>query len=138
MNSGIDFEKLKLKGIDHDTFAEHFLTSGLVMNKDIHWYGFHTDHDFAYLYKILTGSLLPKIDKEFMSDLQILFPNFYDIKVIADNSIGLIRGSLASLCGRLGVIRDDNCEHQAGSDSKITAKCFIELKKIANNLIKYS
>lgn len=49
MNSGIDFDKLKAKGIDHDTFAEHFLTSGLIMNKDIHWYGFHTDHDFAYL-----------------------------------------------------------------------------------------
>ena len=29
----------------------------------------------------------------------------------------------------MGVERDDFCEHQAGSDSKITAKCFVELKK---------
>jgi CCR4-NOT transcription complex subunit 7/8 len=55
MNSGIDFDKLAESGIDHATFAEYFITSGLVMNKDIHWYGFHTDHDFSYLLKLLAG-----------------------------------------------------------------------------------
>jgi hypothetical protein len=43
----------------------------------------------------------------------------------------MYRGSLAALCERLGVTRDDKCEHQAGSDSKITAKCFIELRKLS-------
>ena len=55
INSGINFDKLSLSGIDHNTFAEHFTTSGLIMNKDIHWYGFHTDHDFAYLLRMFTG-----------------------------------------------------------------------------------
>lgn len=55
--------------------------------------------------------------------------------MIADQAMGLFRGSLASLSERLGVYRDDDCEHQAGSDSKITAKCFFELKKLGNNLI---
>lgn len=59
MNSGINFDKLALRGIDHGTFAEHFITSGLVLNKDLHWYGFHTDHDFAYLLRIISGSALP-------------------------------------------------------------------------------
>jgi hypothetical protein len=66
-----------------------------------------------------------------------MFPKFYDVKLIADQAFGLFRGSLLSLSERLGVYRDDNCEHQAGSDSKITAKCFFELKKLANNLIPY-
>lgn len=55
MNSGIDFDQLAKNGIDYQTFAEYFLTSGLVMNRDMHWYGFHIDHDFAYLFRILTG-----------------------------------------------------------------------------------
>lgn len=54
------------------------------MNKDIHWYGFHTDHDFGYLQRILTGVDLPQKDNEFLTDLSLMFPNFYDIKVIAD------------------------------------------------------
>ena len=63
------------------------------------------------------------------------FPNFYDIKLVADCALGMFRGSLSSLSDRLGVFRDDNCEHQAGSDSKITAKCFIELKRICDSVI---
>jgi CCR4-NOT transcription complex subunit 7/8 len=59
INSGINFDKLASSGIDHQTFAEHFITSGLILNKDVHWYGFHTDHDFAYLLKMLSGQLLP-------------------------------------------------------------------------------
>lgn len=97
------------------------------MNRDTHWYGFHTDHDFGYLYRIITGINLPYEEKHFLDELLVIFPNFYDIKVIADNSLGVYRGSLATLSERLGVVRDDDCEHQAGSDSKITAKCFMEL-----------
>jgi DNA polymerase III epsilon subunit-like protein len=66
----------------------------------------------------------------------LIFPNFYDIKVIADQSLGMFRSSLASLCERLGVQREDDCEHQAGSDSKITAKCFFELKKLGDGSVE--
>lgn len=84
MNSGIDFKLLEAKGIDHQTFAEHFITSGLVMNSDIHWYGFHTDHDFAYLLRMLSGQTLPADEMSFFKELSYLFPSFYDIKFIAD------------------------------------------------------
>jgi len=135
MNSGIDFEKLSLKGIDYDTFAEHFSTSGLVMNTNMNWFGFHTDHDYAYLYRILSGNQIPLQSSQFLSELQLIFPNFYDIKIIADQVLGIFRGSLFSLSERLGVYRDDNCEHQAGSDSKITSKCLSQLKKLGESLI---
>lgn len=110
-NSGINFDILQAKGIDHTSFAEHFITSGLIMNKDIHWYGFHTDHDYAYLLKIIQGSPLPNDHKQFLADLAVVFPNFYDIKVLADLSTGMYRGSLLNLSERLGVYRDDDCEH---------------------------
>ena len=105
------------------------MTSGLVMNRDITWYGFHTDHDFAYLLRMISGLQIASTETQFLSDLSLVFPNFYDIKVIADVYFGMYRGSLAYLCDRLGVTRDDDNEHQAGSDSRITAKCFFELKK---------
>ena len=111
IESGINFEKLATNGIDHSTFAEHFITSGLILNKDIHWYGFHTDHDFAYLLRIFTGQLLPMVESQFMKDLSLIFPNFYDIKVIADMSYGFFRSSLQSLAEKLHVTRDDDCEH---------------------------
>lgn len=73
-----------------------------------------------------------------MLDLQVTFPNCYDIKFVADIALGTFRGSLTSLSDRLGVFRDDDCEHQAGSDSKITAKCFFELKRICEDVINQS
>lgn len=82
--SGINFDLLAARGIEYNTFAEYFISSGLVMNKDMHWYGFHTDHDFAYLMRILSGNPLPSSVSQFLSDLRILFPNFYDIKHIAE------------------------------------------------------
>ena len=106
------------------------------MNKDIHWYGFHTDHDFAYLMRILSGNLLSPSVTQFLSDLTILFPNFYDIKQIADQVYGFFKGSLSALSEKLGVTRDDNCEHQAGSDSKITSRCFIELLKYCKSYLE--
>jgi len=54
------------------------------MNNDMHWYGFHTDHDFCYLHRILTGSPLSDNQELFIKELNLLFPNLYDIKVIAD------------------------------------------------------
>ena len=111
------------------------------MNKEIHWYGFHTDHDFSYLLRMFTGQTLPPIENQFFSDLSLIFPNLYDIKVIAeqifnDRMTSLFRISLSSLSDRLQVYRDDDCEHQAGSDSKITAKCFFELKKFGETYLE--
>jgi CCR4-NOT transcription complex subunit 7/8 len=106
------------------------------MNSDIHWYGFHTDHDFAYLLKMLSAQPIPSTETQFVQDLSLIFPNFYDLKTIADMSFGIYRGSLAALSEKLSVYRDDECAHQAGSDSKITAKCFFALQKIGDGSIE--
>lgn len=39
--SGINFEKLKLNGIELSEFAEAFLASGLALNDQVTWIGFH-------------------------------------------------------------------------------------------------
>ena len=83
-NSGINFDTLLAKGIDHSTFAEYFTTSNLIYNPNVHWYGFHTDHDFAYLLHTFSGASLPEDDKQFLLDLKTVIPSYYDIKVIAD------------------------------------------------------
>ena len=106
------------------------------MNKDLHWFGFHTDLDFAYLLKLFTGTLLPDTERSFLDNVSLLFPNFYDLKSIADLSFGSFRGSLGSLSERLGVIRDDKCEHQAGSDSRLTSKCFFQIMKTDRQFVK--
>jgi len=36
------------------------MTSGLIANEDTTWYGFHTDHDFAYLLKLISGENIPR------------------------------------------------------------------------------
>nr|VZI20672.1 unnamed protein product [Spirometra erinaceieuropaei] len=38
---GIDFEKLKMNGVELQEFAEAFLASGLALNENITWIGFH-------------------------------------------------------------------------------------------------
>lgn len=112
IDCGIDFEKLSKDGIEHSLFAEYFIQSGLILMPDIHWYGFHTDHDFAYLLRVLSGDDLPPIETKFLEDLHYYFPNIYDIKTIADAIIpGGFTRSLALLSQILNVKRDDNNEH---------------------------
>lgn len=107
--SGINFDKLASEGIGHEAFCEYFMTSGLIMNNDVHWYGFHTDHDFAYLLKLLSSQPIPATEKQFMADLSLIFPNIYDVKSIADMSMGIFRGGLSSLSDKLQVFREDDC-----------------------------
>ena len=52
-NAGINFEKLKNKGIEHKKFAIYFMTSGLVLNPDINWICFQGSYDFGYLLRLL-------------------------------------------------------------------------------------
>jgi hypothetical protein len=40
--SGIDFKRLESEGIDNDTFAEHLITSGLVLFNQVKWVSFHS------------------------------------------------------------------------------------------------
>lgn len=52
-DSGIDFQKLKHRGISPLYFAEKVISSGLVLNDNLYWLCFHGNYDFAYLLKLM-------------------------------------------------------------------------------------
>ncbi len=132
-NAGINFEKLKNKGIEHKKFAIYFMTSGLVLNPDINWICFQGSYDFGYLLRLLINEPLPEKENEFIKLLNLYFPNFYDIRMLAKDKCCL-QGSLNKLAKRLKIDRGTSDAHQAGSDSYITIEIYIKLIKcgIAN------
>merc|ERR1712130_967631 len=44
--AGIDFERHKHFGIDHEHFGELLITSGLALFEDVRWISFHSGYDF--------------------------------------------------------------------------------------------
>jgi len=123
--SGIDFERSEARGIDVQRFGELLMSSGIVLNEDIHWITFHSGYDFGYLLKILTCQPLPSNEPEFFELLNIYFPNIFDIKYLmkfCDN----LHGGLNKLAEMLEVQRIGP-QHQAGSDSLLTSFTFIKL-----------
>ena len=125
--SGIDFEKLKNKGIKHKLFAEYFMISGLVLNPEIRWISFHGSYDFGYLLKLLLNSNLPETEKDFMTSLNAYFINYYDIRTLVKGKEQL-QGSLNKLAQYLEVQREGK-NHQAGSDSVVTIDVYFKLIK---------
>ena len=124
--SGIDFKKFNTDGISQFEFSQLLYTSGLVMNDKVTYLTFHSISDFGYLLKMLTCKPLPPDEKEFNQQLNILFPNYYDIKLIAASIEELMSGGLQSLANELGVERIGP-QHQAGSDALVTLLTFTEL-----------
>ena len=51
--SGIDFQRLKRRGMSPMYFAEKVTQSGLVLNDNLYWLCFHGNYDFAYLLKVM-------------------------------------------------------------------------------------
>ena len=135
LKSGINFEKLKNEGINHKLFAEYFMTSGLVLNPEVYWISFHGSYDFGYLLKYLLYTKLPKSDLDFTNQLNIYFPNHYDIKILVQGKEKL-QGSLNKLADYLDVVRK-GINHQAGSDSNVTLDVYFKLLKynLINNEI---
>jgi CCR4-NOT transcription complex subunit 7/8 len=125
---GINFDKLKKKGIKHNIFAQYFMVSNLVLNPDVHWVSFHGTYDFGYLLKLLINSDLPQTEDEFVNKLNLYFINFYDIRVMVKDNDNLFKKSLKRLAEMLEVRREGQ-EHQAGSDSMVTIDVFFKLKK---------
>ena len=125
---GIDFDKLKRKGIKHNNFAAYFMTSNLVLNPDVHWVSFQGSYDFGYLLKLLINEDLPQTEDEFTNLLNIYFINYYDIRVIVKDNENLLKKGLNRLAELLEVRREGQ-EHQAGSDSMVTIDVFFKLKK---------
>ncbi|KAJ7569927.1 hypothetical protein O6H91_01G101400 [Diphasiastrum complanatum] len=125
--SGIDFQKFEEKGIDSQLFGELLMSSGVVLNEDVHWITFHSGYDFGYLLKLLSCQSLPRTEVEFFSQLRMYFPMIYDIKYLmkfCDN----LHGGLNKVAEILEVERFGP-SHQAGSDSLLTSGIFRKLKE---------
>jgi CCR4-NOT transcription complex subunit 7/8 len=124
---GIDFTKLKRKGIKHSVFAEYFMVSGLVLNSEVQWVSFHGCYDFGYLLKLLLAQSLPETEKEFLDLCNIYFKNYYDIKTMVKRMDNL-QGGLNKLAQNLEVLREGKT-HQAGSDSVVTIDVYFKLRE---------
>ncbi|KAJ7979624.1 Ribonuclease CAF1 [Quillaja saponaria] len=125
--SGIDFKKNNEKGVNAFRFSELLMSSGIVLNDDVHWVTFHSGYDFGYLLKVLTRKNLPDTQTEFFDLINIYFPNLYDIKHLM-KFCNSLHGGLNKLAELLDVERIGIC-HQAGSDSLLTCCTFMKLKE---------
>ncbi len=128
VNSGINFDLHQRRGITMECFGEYLMTSGLVLNDNVHWISFQGSYDFAYVLKILTNQPLPDIEEEFFEELNIYFINYYDIRYILRNN-EYYTLSLQRIANALDIVRIGT-QHQAGSDSMLTGDIFFRLKKI--------
>ena len=124
---GIDFSKLKRKGIKHRIFAEYFLVSNLVLNPNIQWVSFHGCYDFGYLLKMIIHQSLPDTEKDFLNLCDTYFINYYDIKTMIKRMDNL-QGGLNKLAQNLEVLREGKT-HQAGSDSVVTIDVYFKLRE---------
>ena len=112
--AGINFNKFLQRGICPSLFAEHMISSGLVLNDNVNWVTFHGIYDLAYLLKLLTNQKLPDNEELLMEDLDLYFNNYYDIRHIIKD-LHWLRGSLTKLSSYFGIQRVGSA-HQAGSD----------------------
>ncbi|QCE02159.1 probable CCR4-associated factor 1 homolog 6 [Vigna unguiculata] len=136
--SGIDFKKNNEDGIDARRFGELLMSSGIVLNDNVHWVTFHSGYDFGYLLKLLTCQNLPDTQAEFFNLINMYFPTVYDIKHLM-KFCNSLHGGLNKLAELLEVERVGIC-HQAGSDSLLTSCTFRKLKDnfFSGSLEKYA
>ncbi|TYH05510.1 hypothetical protein ES288_A08G088500v1, partial [Gossypium darwinii] len=102
---GIDFKKNNEKGIDVKRFGELLMSSGIMLNDDVHWVTFYTG---------------------FFDLIKIYFPMVYDIKHMK-KFCNSLHGGLNKLTELWKVERVGVC-HQAGSDSLLTSCTFRKLR----------
>jgi len=126
--SGIDFKRNEEQGVDAHQFGEFMMSSGIVLNENVHWITFHSGYDFGYLLKLLTCQALPAGEADFFKLLQLYFPTIYDIKYLMKFCDNGLHGGLNRLAERLELQRIGP-QHQAGSDSLLTSAAFRKLKQ---------
>lgn len=124
--SGIDFARNNHEGIHAFRFGELLMSSGVVLNPNVHWLTFHSGYDFGYLLKLLTCRNLPETQEEFFDLINAYFPTLYDIKHLI-KFCNSLHGGLNKLAESLEVQRV-GVSHQAGSDSLLTSCTFRKLK----------
>ncbi|CAG8470769.1 5568_t:CDS:2 [Ambispora gerdemannii] len=131
LKSGIDFKKHEDYGIDVEHFGELLISSGFVLLDDVKWISFHSGYDFGYLLKLLTCSPLPAEETEFFDLLRTYFPCIYDIKYCI-RAFKALKGGLQDIADDMGVTRIGP-QHQAGSDSLLTASVFFKMREVHLN-----
>lgn len=128
VSSGIDFKKHAARGIPVADFGELLMVSGIVLSDDVKWISFHGGYDYAYLLKVLTCQSLPAEESGFFDLFSVYFPAAYDLKCLLKNypdmSGGLQRLSELFMVPRIGP------QHQAGSDSLLTAALFFKMRDV--------
>jgi len=124
--SGINFKKHEDLGINVEDFGELLISSGLVLFDEVKWISFHSGYDFGYLLKTVSCSPLPSTETEFFELLRIWFPCIYDIKYLM-KACKSLKGGLQDVADDLQVSRIGP-QHQAGSDSLLTATTFFKMR----------
>lgn len=151
----VDFRKLETDGIEASAFGAVLISSGLVMEDDVHWLSFHGGYDFGYLTKLLHVEPLPDDEITFKATMAKYFPSIWDIKYLVKwaarqyqqgqaspdpPTLEVLqkfeqKASLESLAESLKVKRQ-GVAHQAGSDSLLTGRVFFRVKeRMFNNEI---
>ncbi|XP_074557004.1 putative CCR4-associated factor 1 homolog 9 [Curcuma longa] len=134
-SDGIDFRMLFLKGIDPCRFAECCHRAGLLRHcpccpTAAEWIAFSSEYDFGYLVKASSlDQRLPETLQEFLLQVAYLFGNFLDVKNLMRHCDGLF-GGLEKVARTMGITREVGYPHEAGSDSLLTARVFLEMKKL--------
>jgi len=127
-HSGIDFQAHLERGIDTLRFGELLMVSGVVLSPTVKWLTFHSGYDFGYLLKLCIASPLPPREEDFFELLQLYFPCIYDMKYMM-RYVNELHGGLNKLAELLDVDRIGP-QHQAGSDSLLTACTFFKLRDV--------
>lgn len=113
-----------------EDFGMLLTTSDLLCNPNVTWITFHSCFDFSYLIRTILLDQLPDNEKEFLKLHEIMFPVCFDIKVMLKHPAlmaAMLRGGLQDVADQLCVQRIGT-QHQAGSDSLLTAKIFFRIK----------
>jgi CCR4-NOT transcription complex subunit 7/8 len=126
--AGIDFKLHEEGGIDPVHFAELMMMSGLVLTHRVNWIAFHSQYDFGYLLKVLTGEDLPESESVFFGLMSFYFSRVYDVKYLMKSCKNL-KGGLQDVADQLDLERVGQ-QHQAGSDSLITGEAFFRMKSV--------
>ncbi|PPS01683.1 hypothetical protein GOBAR_AA18980 [Gossypium barbadense] len=125
-NCGIDFKKNNEKCIDVKRFSGILMSSGVVLNDDVHWVTFHSGYDFGYLLKLLTCWSLLDSQARFFDLIKIYFLMVYVIQHMM-KFCNSLHGGLNKLTELLEVERVGVC-YQASSDSLLTSCTFRKLR----------
>jgi CCR4-NOT transcription complex subunit 7/8 len=157
--AGIDFDRHSKQGIEPESFGAYLISSGMVLDPDVHWISFHSGYDFAYLMKLMICKPLPDDEADFHIYLDKFFPSLFDIKFMlkhasAKGSVNnnqpltgeaqvalaklFSKGGLQDIAEELAVPRIGQA-HQAGSDSLLTGQVYFKMKeKIFNGTVDES